>query len=560
MTADRSHGDQSHKDCRQDTWRRVAALAELPPGSVKVVRVNGRQVALFQHAGEVYACNNLCPHQGYPLSKGTVAGQCILTCNWHNWKFNLKTGENLYGGDRLTIYPVEVHDAGIWVDLADPPFDAAHGCVIKNLRHAFDDESYDRIAREIARLIRIGGGDPLESLRHAVAWSWERLEFGWSHAYAGMADWLALYRELGDDAESALVTLVEPVAHTARDVLREGTYPYGDDVLPWEESAFLDAVEAENQGAAVAMVRGGLRDGLGFGDLERGLSAAALAHYNDFGHSLIYVSKVGDLISELGEEVAEPLLLSLVRSIVFATREDLIPEFRHYRGALDAWGDVERDDVPGVGDFSGLGIQSSLGMALAGSRGPVEELYRSLLLANASNMLRFDLSRQLKTHVSISGNIDWLDFTHAITFANAVRKQCSRFPELWPNGLLQMACFHGRNSGFTTEVDPWDWTSGDPDRDMGEAINTVMDHGQAEPIVSVHLLKTTLAVRKEIRHLPPDQAVLLTAALRRFLQSPLKRRHTRRTAWQSLQFIARESGTTMMDPFRSRSLSSGGRP
>ena len=533
--------DQLHKDNRQDTWRRVAGRSELAPGSAKMVRVDGRQVALFEHAGEVYACNNLCPHEGYPLSEGTVAGQCTLTCNWHNWKFNLKTGENLYGGDRLTTYPVEIRDAGIWIDLADPPFEAAHARVIQSLRHAFDDESYDRIAREIARLIRIGG-DPLESLRHAVAWSWDRLEFGWSHAYAGMADWLALHRDFGDDTESALVTLVEPVAHTARDVLREGTYPYDGEVLPWEERAFLKAVEAEDQGAAVAMVRGGLQDGLGFGDIERGLSAAALAHYNDFGHSLIYVSKAGDLISELGEEVAEPLLLSLVRSIVFATREDLIPEFRHYRGALDAWGDAEQEDVPGASDFAGLGIRSSLRMALAGSRGPVEELYQSLLLANASNMLRFDLSRQLKTHVSISGNVNWLDFTHAITFANAVRKQCGRFPELWPNGLLQMACFHGRNSAFTTDVDPRDWTSGDPDRDIGEAVDTVMDHGQAEPIVSVHLLKTTLAVREEIRLLPSDQAVLLTAALRRFLRSPLKRRQTRRTAWQSLQFVAKEFG------------------
>ncbi len=533
--------DQFHMDNRQDTWRRVAGRSELPPGGTKMVRVDGRQVALFEHAGGVYACSNLCPHEGYPLSEGTVSGQCTLTCNWHNWKFNLKTGENLYGGDRLTTYPVEVRDSGIWIDFSDPPFETVHVRVIESLRHAFDDESYDRIAREIARLIRIGG-DPLEPLRHAVAWSWERLEFGWSHAYAGMADWLALYREFGDDAESALVTLVEPVAHTARDVLREGTYPYDGDVLPWEEPAFLEAVEAEDQGAAVAMVRGGLRDGLGFGDFERGLSAAALAHYNDFGHSLIYVSKVGDLISELGGEVAEPLLLSLVRSIVFAAREDLIPEFRHYRGALDAWGDVERKDVPGAGDFSGLGIQSSLDLALAGSRGPSGELYRSLLLANASNMLRFDLSRQQKTRVSISGNVNWLDFTHAITFANAARKQCSRYPELWPSGLLQMACFHGRNSAFTTDVDPGDWTSGDPGRDIVEAIDTVMDHGQAEPIVSVHLLKTTLAVREEIRHLPSDQAVLLTAALRRFLRSPLKRRQTRRTAWQSLQFVAREFG------------------
>ena len=48
------------------------------------------------------------------------------------------------------------------------------------------------------------------------------------------------------------------------------------------------------------MLRGGLAAGLRFPDLERGLSRAALAHYNDFGHSLIYVTKAGRLIERLG--------------------------------------------------------------------------------------------------------------------------------------------------------------------------------------------------------------------------------------------------------------------
>ena len=522
-------------------WRRLAGHSELEPGSSKMVRVDGRQVALFENGGRVYACSNLCPHEGYPLVEGTVNGQCTLTCNWHNWKFDLSTGENLYGGDRLTTYPIEIRDGEIWADLSDPPFETAHARVIDNLQHAFEDDSYDRIAREIARLIRIGG-DPLESLRCAILWSWEKLEFGWTHAYAGMADWLALYRDFADDRESALVCLLEPVAHTARDVLREGDYPYDRNAQTYREAAFVEAVESEDEPAALSMVRGGFSDGLGFRDFESGLTAAALSHYNDFGHSLIYVSKIGELIQTLGRQVEEPLLLSLVRSLVYATREELIPEFRHYREVLDAWGREDGRGVPESDEFSGLGIRASLEMTLRGSGGSPEDLYRSLLLANARNMLRFDVSRQMKTRVSISGNVTWLDFTHGLTFANAVRKQCGRYSEWWPNGLLQMACFHGRNTAYTSDVELEDWTSGNPGRDIDEVIDIVMDHGQGEPIVSVHLLKTTMTVREEAERLPRHEATLLTAALRRFVFSPLKRRQTRRTAWQSLQFVAREFG------------------
>ena len=104
-------------------WYRVAALKELKASGRKLFRKGGRQIAVFYTREGVFACNNRCPHEGYPLKEGTLDEQCVLTCNWHNWKFNLKTGKNLYGGDRLRIYPPSVRDDDVWVDLTDPPFE-----------------------------------------------------------------------------------------------------------------------------------------------------------------------------------------------------------------------------------------------------------------------------------------------------------------------------------------------------------------------------------------------------------------------------------------------------
>jgi hypothetical protein len=66
------------------------------------------------------------------------------------------------------------------------------------------------------------------------------------------------------------------------------------------------------------------------------LSRAALLHYNDFGHSIIYVTKAGRLIDSLGSDVAEPVLLSLTRSLIYTRREDRIPEFRRYSAGVEA--------------------------------------------------------------------------------------------------------------------------------------------------------------------------------------------------------------------------------
>ena len=520
-------------------WMPAVSLAELEKSEALLVRIEGKQIALFNTSQGIRACDNRCPHEGYPLSQGSLSSDCILTCNWHNWKFNLDSGENLYGGDRLRTYPVEIRDDQIWVDISELPYPQRRATIESSLRDAFDDHAYDRMAREIARLNRLGD-DPLDALRLSIEWSWKRMEFGWTHAFAGMADWLVLYDEYSSNKELQLVCLLESVAHTAYDVLRETEYPFAQEISSYDETVFIDAIEDEDESTAVAALRGGLRDGLQFSDFEPALTQAALAHYNDFGHSLIYVTKAGQLIDRLGHQVAEALLLSLVRSIIYARREDKIPEFRGYTTALAAWG-KGNDSLPGIEQWRKFGIDKSLRASVASSGQNPEAIYDRLLIVNAINLLSFDIAQQEKQKITVSGNVGWLDFTHGLTFANAVRKQCSRFPRLWPQGLLQMACFSGRNTGFTTpQYDLEKWRLDDFERDIKSLTERILDHGQGEYIVSVHWLKLALAVREEMQELPTGQATYLAAALNRFINSPLKRRQARRTAHQSIQFVAKE--------------------
>ena len=379
-------------------------------------RSDGRQIALFHTPRGVLACNNRCPHEGYPLREGSLDERCILTCNWHNWKFDLESGRNLYGGEGLRTYPVEVRGGEVWIDLSDPPFAERRARVLSSLAEACEDNAYERMARELARLHRLGA-DPLDALREAVHRSFDRMEFGWTHAYAGAADWLTLHDENEGDDETRLACLLEGIAHIADDVRREPRHPFPDRTRSWDEEAFAAAVEGEDEGAAVAMVRGGLAAGLRFTDFERSFSRAALAHYNDFGHSLIYVSKVGPLIERLGPGVAEPLLLGLVRGLVFATREDLIPEYRGYGKALARWGRARNGTTPTSADWRGLGIDKALSLAAETSATPPLDLFHALLGANARNLLSFDDAHQDRIRVPVDDNVGWLSFTHGITFA-----------------------------------------------------------------------------------------------------------------------------------------------
>lgn len=522
-----------------DTWTHAMALSQLEDGGCKVFRVSGKQIALFRRGDTVLACNNRCPHEGYPLSEGDLDGNRVLTCNWHNWKFNLDSGENLYGGDRLSVYPVDVRGDEVWIDLAEQPQAVRVARIMMQLREAFEDNDYQRMARELARLSQ-AGVDPIQSIVSAIYWSHDRLEYGWSHAYAATADWLLLYDEDAGEPEQQLVCLLECVAHMADDTLRMETYPFGEVSRAYEEQRFVDAIEREDEATAVACMRGAIQERLPFEDIERGLTRAALAHYNDFGHSLIYVSKAGRLIARLGSDVAEPLLLSLTRSLIYARREDRIPEFRRYAETLEAWGQGGGAGTPDMQAWRKLGINKALALTASFSDAPVEQLYAALLGASAGNMLAYDLQQQNKVNIPISDNIGWLDFTHGITFSSAVRMQCQKFPELWPAGLLQISCFLGRNASFTeSQPDLESWRADDVDAFFAHAVAELHDHNCTEFIVSAHLIKTVLAARIEAQeHGSTDLATYLAAAINRFLGSPLKRKQARRTAHQAMKFVA----------------------
>ncbi|MEE8533278.1 MAG: hypothetical protein V3S95_07010, partial [Alphaproteobacteria bacterium] len=111
---------------------------------------------------------------------------------------------------------------------------------------------------------------------------------------------------------------------------------------------------------------------------------------------------------------------------------------------------------------------------------------------------------------------------------------------LWPAGLLQLACFSGRNAAYTdASLDGARWRVDDAEAFFAHGVEQLFDHGRDEYIVSVHFLKTLLAAREEVTSgAAGEVSDTLLAALNRLLHSPLKRKHVRRTAHQAMDFVA----------------------
>jgi len=95
----------------------VLALAELPPGKAAEVTVAGQALALFNVGGTVHALANRCPHRGGPLGQGFLDGQQV-SCPWHNWTFDVTTGENVASAElKVPRFEVKVESGQVYVKL-----------------------------------------------------------------------------------------------------------------------------------------------------------------------------------------------------------------------------------------------------------------------------------------------------------------------------------------------------------------------------------------------------------------------------------------------------------
>ena len=105
-------------DTRSDSFVRAARLGDVRAAGRASVRVAGHSLALFFHDGNVHAVDNRCPHMGFPLHRGTLQDG-ILTCHWHHARFDLRSGGTFdQFADEARVFPVEVRDGEVWVDLS----------------------------------------------------------------------------------------------------------------------------------------------------------------------------------------------------------------------------------------------------------------------------------------------------------------------------------------------------------------------------------------------------------------------------------------------------------
>jgi NAD(P)H-dependent nitrite reductase small subunit len=110
------------KKIKDDGFQCICTLDELEENVGKRFIVDDVEIAIFKINSEVFAINNICPHQQSHLIHNGIIEDEFVICPAHSWKFNLRTGKKASGSNGLSIYPVEIVEDNVFVKVQPKKF------------------------------------------------------------------------------------------------------------------------------------------------------------------------------------------------------------------------------------------------------------------------------------------------------------------------------------------------------------------------------------------------------------------------------------------------------
>ena len=418
----------------------VGSLSKLQADGQLLAKTGAHGVCVFWHEGCAYAVDDRCPHMGFPLHRGTVE-HGLLTCHWHNARFDLATGDTLDPfADDVRAYPVVIEGDDVFLLVEPEPDRVAH------LQHRLAEGLEQGLTLVTAKAVLglLEAGVPLADIvRTGVDYGTTYRAQGWGTGLTVLVAMANLLPHLADDDRA--LALVHGLSFVSRDTRNrpprfplaplgddsERAAPPGDRLASWYRR-FIDTRSGD---AAERTLATAIASGVGADDVHDMMTAAATDHvFLDEGHTLDFTSKAFEAVGLLGWSAAEPVLPTLVAQTAGAHRHEEDGMWRHPHDlvGLLAQTTLEYRDVPANGfddvataalawallvDEAQRVVAELVDAATAGAS--AEQLGRALALAAGLRITRF--------HVQ-NDHGDWDVVHHAFTHANALHQRLAAHP------------------------------------------------------------------------------------------------------------------------------------
>lgn len=101
------------------TFIKALEVHDVPPGSMKTVRIGGKIIAFANVDGEIFAIDDTCSHAQCSLgSEGFIDGN-VVTCGCHGATFDVTSGKvmSLPAITDVASYPVKINGEDVLVEI-----------------------------------------------------------------------------------------------------------------------------------------------------------------------------------------------------------------------------------------------------------------------------------------------------------------------------------------------------------------------------------------------------------------------------------------------------------
>lgn len=98
-----------------DDFVLVGKETDFVDGKPIVTSVNGIDVMVVRVNGEIFACQNRCPHEDGPLGEGEMDGD-VIECPLHGWKFCVRDGSSpMFPTISIETFEVKIENGEVFV-------------------------------------------------------------------------------------------------------------------------------------------------------------------------------------------------------------------------------------------------------------------------------------------------------------------------------------------------------------------------------------------------------------------------------------------------------------
>jgi 3-phenylpropionate/trans-cinnamate dioxygenase ferredoxin subunit len=97
-------------------WIDAGSTEKLVDGEAQSLSVGRRMIALIRSGTDFFAIEDICTHDGAPLTGGEIEGAEII-CPRHGARFCLRTGEALTppAYEPVRVYETKIENGHLWV-------------------------------------------------------------------------------------------------------------------------------------------------------------------------------------------------------------------------------------------------------------------------------------------------------------------------------------------------------------------------------------------------------------------------------------------------------------